>query len=179
MNISWTFHGRNMNTINYISNLIKYKQMKHFIRIFVLISVFPIQIFSQHPHHDTTQFSIDLHKTTPRQLLSILKYDSDTAKGVKYITVSFDPPKNWVQLEDVKYFLQFMNSNEKCKCVIKVFSSHLPFDDYSTIGAQAMNLIDSYRKNEPYFSGVWNCAKNDSLRALEIKTWWESLNNKK
>ena len=115
--------------------------MDHILRVFVFISVFPIQIFSQSHYHDTLHFSIDLHKITSRQLLSILKYDSDTAKGVRYITVSFDPPKNWVKFEDINYFMQFINSKEKCKCVIKVYSSYLPIDDYSTIGGQSMNLI--------------------------------------
>jgi hypothetical protein len=145
--------------------------------IIIFIFIFQSHTFPQYPYHaDTLHYSIDLHTITPRQLLSILKYDSDTAKGVKFITVSWDPPKDWVQLEDVNYFMQCIHSTEKCKCVIKVYSNYLPFDDYSTLGGQAMNLIDSYRLNESYFQGVWNCSKNDSLRAREIETWWESIN---
>ena len=116
-------------------------------------------------------------KISPKQLFSVLKFSSDTAKGVNFITVG-DAPTNWIQFADVKYLVRFINSHEKCKCVIKVYSDYLPFDNYSTLGGQAMNLIDSYRKKEPYFKGVWNCAKNDSLRAKEIKTWWKSLNKK-
>ncbi len=151
--------------------------MKHIVGIIVLISVVQSYIFAQHPQQaDSLHYSFNLHEITPRELLSILKYDSDTAKEVKYITVSFDPPENWVRLDDVKYFMQFINSIEKCKCVIKVYSSYLPNNDYSTLGGQAMNLIDSYRQNEPYFQGVWNCSINDTLRAQEIHTWWESIN---
>jgi len=153
--------------------------MKYVLGIIVFISVFQSHTFSQERHLvDTLQYSFDLHTITPKQLFSILKYDSDTAKGVWFITVSFDVPKNWVQLNDVKYFMRFIDSTERCKCVIKVYSSYLPVDDYSTLGGQAMNLIDSYRKNEPYFQGVWNCSKNDNLRSQEIKIWWKSINMK-
>jgi hypothetical protein len=153
--------------------------MKHILGIIVFISVCQGQIFPQNNlHHDTLHFSFDLHKITPKQLFSILKFSSDTAKGVNFITVN-DAPKNWIQLDDVKYLIQFITSDEKCKSLIKVYSNYLPFDNYSTLGGQAMNLIDSYRKNEPYFQGVWNCAKNDSLRVIEINSWWKSINKKK
>jgi len=74
--------------------------------------------------------------------------------------------------------MKYIYSGEKCKCVIKVYSDYLPFDDYSTIGGQAMNLIDAYRKNENYFDAPWDCSKNDSIRAKNIVSWWKSINSK-
>jgi hypothetical protein len=154
--------------------------MKQIIGIIVLLSIIEGSIFSQnHFPKDTLHFSIDLHKMTPEQFFSVLKLTSDTAKGVTFITVSWDMPKTWIQLDDVKYFMRFINSSEKCKCVIKVYSDFLPFDDYSTLGGQAMNLIDSYRKNESYFEGSWSCSKNDNIRARLIMSWWNALNKKK
>ncbi|MCK9400904.1 MAG: hypothetical protein M0Q51_13060 [Bacteroidales bacterium] len=153
--------------------------MKYIFGLIIFIFVFQSCTFSKEQHPvDTLRYSIDLHSVTPKQFFSVLKYDSDTAQGVKYITVSWDAPKDWVQLDDVKYFMQYIDSTEKCKCIITVISSYLPFDDYSTLGGQAMNLIDSYRKNQPYFQSSWDCSKNDSLRAQEIKEWWESMNIK-
>lgn len=154
--------------------------MKQIIGIIFLFSIFECSIFSQnHYPHDTLHFTIDLKKMTPKQFFSVLRFISDTAKGVTFITVSWDGPKTWVQLDDVKYFMKFINSSEKCKCVIKVYSDFLPFDDYSTLGGQAMNLIDSYRKNESYFESTWSCSKNDKLRAELIMSWWNALNKKK
>ena len=153
--------------------------MKYILGIMIFFSVLQSHIFCQERHLvDTLHYFLDLHTLTPKQFFSALKYNSDTAKGVKWVTVSWDAPKDWVQLDDVKYFMQYMDSTEKCKCIITVISSYLPFDDYSTLGGQAMNLIDSYRKNQPYFQGSWDCSKNDSLRVQEIKEWWESINMK-
>jgi hypothetical protein len=153
--------------------------VKSIIGTIVFLLLMQAQLFSQvHQQHDTPHYSFDLHKISPKQLFSVLKFSSDTAKGVNFITVG-DAPTNWIQFADVKYLVRFINSHEKCKCVIKVYSDYLPFDNYSTLGGQAMNLIDSYRKKEPYFEGTWNCGKNDDLRAQKITSWFKSLNKKK
>jgi hypothetical protein len=148
--------------------------------LYLLIFLFAITSKSpaQSRAADNPNFSADLHKVSPRQLLDILNFNSGKAKGAKFVTVSFDPPKNWVGKEDLGYLMKLIRSQDKCRCVIHVFSSYLPFQDSSTIGGQAMNMIDSYRTGKPYFEGSWNCAKTDSARLREIELWWKRSNSK-
>ena len=155
--------------------------MKYVLGIIVFISIFQSRPSAQNQHPaGILYYSVDLHKITPKYYFSLLRLDSDSAKGAKFISFGLDAPTNWIKLDDVKYFMQFINSTEKCRCIVKIHSSYIPPDNnFSTLGGQAMNLIDSYRKNEPYFYGLWNCSKNDILRAKGIMTWWKSINKKK
>jgi hypothetical protein len=134
--------------------------------------------FGQSGLQQPQPYSADLSKLSPRQFLSLLKYSSDTAKGVKWVTVSNTSPDGWVTLQDVRYLMSVIHSKEKCKCVIKVYSSYLPVDDFSTVGGQAMNLIDSYRTQQPYCDRPWDCEKTDSARITRLEKWWKELNTR-
>jgi hypothetical protein len=151
---------------------------KNIVICLVFLSAFSGITPAQNHPQNNVNFSVDLHKVSPRQLLSILDFRSDTAKGARYVTVSFDPPENWVRQEDLGYLMKLIGSKDKCRCVIKVFSDYLPIDDYSTIGGQAMNMIDSYRNRKSYFEGSANCAKTDSLRQKEVEVWWSGRKDK-
>ena len=152
--------------------------MKYRMLLFVIFSTLIIGVNAQKQAAQKDQYFFDLHKISPVQLLSYLDFNSDTAKNVTFVTVSFDVPENWVGFVDVVQLMKSIHSEVKCKCVIKVYSSYLPVNDYSTVGGQAMNLIDSYRTQKPYFEGSWNCAKTDSSRIKEIEKWYGNLKSK-
>jgi len=122
-------------------------------------------------------FSGDLNKATPGQFLGILSSGFDPLNKMNFVSTG-DFPKDWIKPEDVNFLMKQIHSEEKCKCIVKVWSSYLPIYDYSTVGGQAMNMIESYKNHVPYYPGLWNCAKNDSLRAKEIETWWKSTQQK-
>jgi len=153
--------------------------MRKIIAIITFTLIFPVFVFSQNYqyrlNHDT---SINLNKTTPSQFLDILSNGFDSLSKMNFLTTG-DFAKNWVSLEDLNYLMKLIHSTEKCLCVVKVWSSFEPFANYSKIGGQAMNMVESYKNKVPYFPGLWTCAKNDSLRAAEIGKWWKTMDVQK
>ena len=51
-------------------------------------------------------------------------------------------PKSWMTKKDVEYLMNYIDSEEPSYCVMQIISSHLPLNEKSTLGGQAMNLID-------------------------------------
>jgi|GEM_PF-5864403 len=100
-----------------------------------------------------------------------LKHPTSASKPLDFVTVREKIPKGWVTRSDVAQLMEHIRSNERAYCVVSVLSSYLPVDDSSTVGGQAMDLIDLYRFNLEY-PPLWSCAKTDTDRIASITKWW-------
>gem|GEM_PF-2998882 len=120
---------------------------------------------------------INFDSVTTRQYFDTLKLNGDTSLH-KLIVFIGHGRKNWISKNDIKYLIQFVYSTEKCACVWAMYANYVPPFDYSTLGAQAILLIESYRQDNEFFPGLRNCDKTDFTKAKEIEEWWESYKNK-
>ena len=91
---------------------------------------------------------------------NILNLMSDTA-GIK------------ITRADVAKLVDVVYSQQRCRCLVSPLSSYMPqYNEYSTLGGIAMDMIDAYRNGTKFPQGMWSCTKTDRTRADEIVQWW-------
>lgn len=99
-------------------------------------------------------------------------YNAGTRDG-NVLSIVGMPRRNFVTKADVNELIQFVDSKEKCRCMVNVFSSYkIPNTEYATVGGMAMDLIEAYRNGTGYPDMMVKCPKTDNNRALELKQWW-------
>lgn len=75
--------------------------------------------------------------------------------------------------KDVAKLVDIVYSQQRCRCLLSPFSSYRPqYNEYSTLGGIAMDMIDAYRNGTKFPQGMWSCTKTDRTRADEIVQWW-------
>jgi len=109
------------------------------------------------------------------EFIDVLKIKNPCPNGVYQIMIIRNAPDNWIKEKDIPYLISLLDSNEITYCITQACSSKLPDDtDYSTLGGQIMNMIDSYRLQRPYPDFLTACTKNDEERKKEIIKWWKN-----
>jgi len=130
---------------------------------------------------DSNTVDFSSNQLTPIEFISYLKINSssnvDTKSSIenKILTITGHAKQTWITLKDISFLITIINSNEKSKCVWTDYASVRHEYSISTIGGQAMNLIDSYRHNEVYPYFLNECSTTDEQRIKEIKKWWAKL----
>ena len=112
----------------------------------------------------------DWTKISPVEFLRNLK---DKKKGV--VTIYNYPPKDWITEVDVSKLMQWIDSNDSSAIVVSIFSSYFPKEEKSTVGNEAMFLIEGFKKGKypsalcsvHYFKGDPN----------EYRNWWKQYKN--
>ncbi|MNK19084.1 hypothetical protein D3C87_373020 [compost metagenome] len=151
------------------------KLINKFFSLFVLLVI--LNIYGQKTQNVWKDY-IDFKKVTPKEYFAKLKIDSSKFDSQKnyLITIPMTTPKSWMTKKDVEYLMNYIDSEEPAYCVMQIISSHLPLNEKSTLGGQAMNLIDSYRLKENYPYVLTDCSKTDKKRITEIRKWWNEEN---
>jgi hypothetical protein len=120
---------------------------------------------------------IILDSITVKEYIDILKIQNPIPYGVYRLNTFGDAPNNWITKSDIAQMIGLIDSQVRTYCVMQTISSNMPdLLEYSTLGGQIMNLIDSYRFNKKYPYFLTDCAKNDEMRKKEIIEWWENIN---
>lgn len=123
------------------------------------------------------RLSILLDSITVKEYIDILKIQNPIPNGVYILNTFGDAPNNWITRSDIAQMISLIDSQARTYCVMQMISSNMPdLLEYSTLGGQIMNLIDSYRFNKKYPGFLTDCAKNDEMRKKEIIEWWENNN---
>jgi hypothetical protein len=108
----------------------------------------------------------DWSKVSPVEFLGILK----TRLGpVPIFTVWNEPPPGWIKEADVELLMGLIKSREPAGHVVMSRGSYLP-TKRSTVGAQAMYLINGFRR-ERYPTSL----SSDDFRGnpSEYRKWWK------
>lgn len=110
---------------------------------------------------------IDWTKTDPLALINILK---ERKEG--WVTVG-EAPKGWIQKEHVKELMKLIDSTEPSAPVVAVVSSYLPFKEKSTVGNEAMFLIEGFREGRypPGICSVYGFKGDPN----EYAQWWDTV----
>ena len=103
---------------------------------------------------------------TPLQFLGTLRAQRDTPHGV---LVMWSPPV-WVRAEHMPALLALARSTEPVAATCGVMAAHaVPLGVRSTLGQEAMRLIEAYRRN-------WSSESCSDVSAPgdpdELDRWW-------
>jgi len=83
-----------------------------------------------------------------------------------------DIPDGWITKGDVALLMQEIDSEDPAAPVISPLSSYWPFNQTSTVGNEALFLIEGYRtgKYPPRLCSLYYFRPDRS----EVRLWWES-----
>lgn len=127
-----------------------------------------------------TKLGVKFDSISVMEFVEMLKIKDPIPNGIYRMGTLGQADRNWITKSDVEKMINLIDSQDKTYCITQIISSQMAgLTDYSTLGGQIMNLIDSYRlkKRYPYF--LTECTKNDENRKKEILDWWEKEKNKK
>ena len=110
------------------------------------------------------------HLHTPVEFLNDLHTHPDCQ-----VTV-IDVPDNWIIHDDVQLLMQLIDSPDPAAPVVSPLSSYRPFDQTSTVGNEALFLIEGYRTGEypPDLCSLYYFHPNRT----EVRSWWETYGKK-
>jgi hypothetical protein len=111
------------------------------------------------------EYLFDWSKVSPVEFLDLLK----TRLGVSpYVTVWNSPPPGWIKEADVEQLMRLIKSKEPAGHVVMAKCSQVPTKN-STVGAQAMFLIEGFRRGS-YAPSI----SSESFRGIpsEYRKWW-------
>lgn len=116
------------------------------------------------------EINIDLSNTDPIEFIKILRKYSEGWVVVK------DAPNGWIKQEHVEQLMKLIDSKDAIIPVVSIISSYMPLNKMSTVGNEAMFLIEGYKKDRypPGICSVYGFNGNPE----EYKKWYD-LNNEK
>lgn len=115
---------------------------------------------------------INLDEVSVYQFIERLKVDQNNPNRLNILTIGLKKPDGWITENDIDSLMTFITSKAPAKCVMQIVSSYIPVKDSSTIGGQAMDIIEAFINNKTYPSFLTSCAKTDEERIKQIKKWW-------
>jgi len=103
---------------------------------------------------------------TPMDFLDDLRMHPDTQVMV------IDVPDNWITHADAELLMQEIDSPETAAPVVSPISSYWPFNRTSTVGNEALFLLEGYRTGK-YPPGLCSLSYFESNRT-EVRVWWDT-----
>ncbi|KQC05535.1 MAG: hypothetical protein APR53_07310 [Methanoculleus sp. SDB] len=81
-------------------------------------------------------------------------------------------PDGWITLEDAELLMQEIDSDEPAAPVVSPISSYWPFNQTSTVGNEALFLLEGYRTGRypPALCSLYYFHPNRT----EVRSWWNT-----
>jgi hypothetical protein len=117
-------------------------------------------------------------KTSPLGYLEMLKDDFNRKDGLNSFGV-VTAPLNWVKEEHIPDLLKLIYSTDSTKSIMSVYSSYLTNDKFSSVGREAQNLIESFRRKEGYPLFLNSFGPPDKAKGEELEGWWRKYKSEK
>jgi hypothetical protein len=111
-------------------------------------------------------------RNSPLDYLMFLKADFKNKDKINIFVVDAPSPKNWIRLDHIPALIKLIYSKDSTKSIMNPLSSHLTSKS-SSIGNEAQNLIECFRKNESYPNFLNSYGQPDKIKAMEIEIWWK------
>jgi hypothetical protein len=127
-------------------------------------------------YSDSSFIDFNVNSLMVADFIKYIRLNDKSSYESKILTIKGQAKSGWITLNDILFLMPLIHSKEEAKCIWTEISSVHPHYSFSTIGGQAMNLIDSYRfaKHYPFF--LQDCSSNDKNRVDDITKWWNQLN---
>jgi len=140
------------------------------VSISVIVSI--NYLLSQQPSENQTEFKqTNWSKIDPLNFLNLLKKHPE-----KPYTIVNYPPQDWIKEKHVSKLILMINSKEPASPVVAVISSYYPFNQTSTVGNEAMFLIEGFKigRYPPSLCSLYYFKGNPE----EYRKWWEERKTK-
>jgi hypothetical protein len=108
---------------------------------------------------------------SPLEYLEFLKADFKRKDRSNYFVV-VTSPSNWIKEEHIPGLLKLIYSIDSTKSVMSIYSSFISNDKFSSVGREAQNLIECFRKKTRYPLGLNSYGTPDEVRGNELEEWW-------
>ncbi len=104
---------------------------------------------------------------TPLEFLDELRRHPDSIVTVR------DAPDGWITREDAATLMGRIDSEEPAAPVVSLLSSYMPFNQTSTVGNEAMFLLEGYRQGRypPALCSLHYFHPNRT----GMREWWDSI----
>lgn len=119
---------------------------------------------------------IVMEKISVREFVEELKINEKDSTKLNLLSTVGEQNSNWITKEDVSFLITLIDSKKKAKCLKQSISSYIPFDKKTTLGDQAILLIEVYRNQHIFPNKLTHCGIYDDEKRAEIKKWWKEEN---
>ena len=143
--------------------------------IFILLVIVPLNLYGQTENDSIWLNWIDFNKLSVIEYLNVLPIEVVEEDHIYILTIGKKAEVGWIKRNDIDTLMKMIDCTEPSHCVMQVVSSQLPVNEISTIGGQAMDLIDAYRFEKEYPYKLTSCSRNDEERKREITFWFKEL----
>ncbi|HNQ29670.1 MAG TPA: hypothetical protein PKM87_06080 [Methanolinea sp.] len=101
-----------------------------------------------------------------------IEYLDDLRMHPRSHVLVIDVPRDWITPADVEHLMQEIDSTEPAAPVVSPLSSYRPFNQTSTVGNEALYLIEGYRagKYPPALCSLHYFHPDKD----EVRSWWEA-----
>ena len=82
----------------------------------------------------------------------------------------------WITKQDIEFLMTLIDSKDDAKCIKRVISSYWPSNERTTIGDQAISLIQCYRNGLIFPDTPIICSKFDESTRQSLRLWWKNMN---
>jgi len=140
----------------------KYKVFKIFLTILFLVNItlsFKNDLgtkrlgeYNQGTDIEEIEGVMSLKDIDPIELINRLRITEDRASNFlargdeSYSVTVYEAPSNWITDKHLKELINLVDSDEPARPVCSVYSSYIPIGKLSTVGNEAMFLLEGFRK---------------------------------
>src|SRR6218665_28183 len=149
------------------------KRFLGFVFFLILASPADSQKAGNAVHSSQGAFTFDFAKSTPKDLIALLKANrgTDHSNQVRFLDRA---PAGWIKESDIGFLMTVIASSDTVSCFVSPFSSTACYNCYATLGGHAMEMIECYRQNTRFPSSFFNCPRTDPQKVKEITKWRET-----
>ncbi|MEN0051574.1 MAG: hypothetical protein AAF806_31205 [Bacteroidota bacterium] len=108
------------------------------------------------------------------EFISLLPVQEHLSNKMHILTTIGQVKADWINEQDLEILMEYIDSENPSHCVVQAISSQSPIGEESTVGGQIINIINSYRRKEPYPNFLTLCAETNEARIEEVKKWWKN-----
>jgi hypothetical protein len=119
---------------------------------------------------------IRMSEITVKEFIEKLKIGNKNNNELNILSTIGQAKIDWITNSDLSFLISLIDSKERGKCINRRISSFIPNSENMTIGNQAISIIESYRKKEPFPNGIYICEMYEKEKINEILKWWKEKN---
>lgn len=154
------------------------KQKKLYLENWIYTAIYPNKRKSQIPTLKTQKHKSYIHngdvlmdKVTLKAFISELELKERKKNYIYLVKTTGNASPAWLKKSDIAYLMTLIDSKQDSKCVMSSLAAYAGIGG-STIGDQAIMILEYYRNKADYPGVNLICADYDEKKRKEVKKWW-------